>query len=134
MQQSLGIQFYLVATVVLAKTPVVEECFSIQEGIAFAYTILHVGFRQVAAVGVGELSYKSPFHTIQRTGAVVISSVELHGNHFHALDTMDFRTAYNFGKSYIPQVSFCPTRGTISQPCSSSQRTLNGSDSSRSMV
>ena len=45
-QQSLGMQIHLVAAVVLAKAPVIEECFTVQEGVAFTHTVLHVGFRR----------------------------------------------------------------------------------------
>ena len=96
MQQSLGMQIHLVAAVVLAKAPVVEKGFAVQEGVAFAHAFFHVGFRKVTAMGVSELCHEPPLHPIQRTGAVIVGRIKLHGNHFHALDTMDFRFADDF--------------------------------------
>ena len=42
MQQTLGMQIYLVTTIILAKAPVVEERFAVQEGVAFPNTIFYM--------------------------------------------------------------------------------------------
>ena len=38
-KQALGMQIYLIAAVILAKAPVIEECIAIKECIAFAHAV-----------------------------------------------------------------------------------------------
>ena len=98
-QKTLWGEMDFVSAVILSETPVFQKAVSIQEGVEFSNAVFHVAFRQVTAMGIGELGYESAFHLIHRTGPVVILRIVLDGGYLHPFDAVDlgFAKDLHFG-------------------------------------